>query len=66
MPNRFLCLNVTVKEPLPAQGVVAPANAPSRVSQAAVAKNAREAATSVVMFVAVLVKLKRPTELSSH
>jgi hypothetical protein len=59
----FCALNVTVKEPLPAQRVVAPA---TRVSQATVAKNAREAATSVVMFVAVLVKLKRPTELSSH
>jgi hypothetical protein len=32
----------------------------------AFAKNAREAVTRVVMFVAVLAKLKRSTELSSH
>jgi hypothetical protein len=54
------------KEPLPARFVVAPATAPSRVSQVAFAKNARVAATSVVKFVAVLAKLKRPTELSSY
>ena len=62
----FCVLNVTAKEPLPAPFVVAPANAPSRVSQLAFAKNAREAATGVVMFVAVLAKLKRPTEPNSH
>ena len=59
-------LNVTAKEPFPVPFVVAPANVPSRVSQLAFAKIAREAATSVVMFVAVLAKLNRPTELSSH
>jgi hypothetical protein len=32
----------------------------------AFAKNAREAVTSVVMFVAVLAKLKRLTELNPH
>jgi hypothetical protein len=45
---------------------MAPANALWRVSQVAFAKNAGEAVTSVVMFVAVLAKLKRPTELSSY
>jgi hypothetical protein len=62
----FCVLNVTAKEPLPAPFVVAPASAPSLVSQLAFAKTAREAVTSVVMFVAVLAKMKRPTELSSH
>jgi hypothetical protein len=44
--------------------VVAPANVPLRVSQLAFAKNAREAATSVAMFVAVLAKLMQPNEPS--
>ena len=57
-------LIVTAKEPLPVPFVVAPANVPSRVSQLAFAKIAREAATSVATFVAVLAKLMRSTEFS--
>ena len=53
----FCALNVTVKEPLPAQRVVALANARSRVSRSAFANNATEVATSVVMCAAVPAKL---------
>ena len=44
------------KEPLPAPSVVALASAPLRVSQLALVKNAREAAMSVAMLVAVVAK----------
>ena len=44
------------KEPLPAPSVVALVSAPLRVSQLALVKNAREAAMSVAMLVAVVAK----------
>ena len=44
------------KEPLPALSVVALVSAPLRVSQLALVKNAREAAMSVAMLVAVVAK----------